>query len=338
MPKISVIMPVYNAQRYLRRAIDSILAQSFTDFEFLILNDASTDNTESILNNYSDSRIRYINNEQNIGVARSLNRGLRLARGEYIARMDADDVSLKKRFSQQVKYLSDNASVGIVGTWIRLFGDQLPLIEQTPTGSSNVAAYMVFDNPIYHPTVMLRRSLIEEYGLSYNSLFNRTEDYELWSRAVKVTLLDNLPMVLHKMRHHKKSVTSTCKEAMTRQTCELLAKQLQRLEVITSDEKIRFHHDVGRGKRIKTRKDVHRAEKWLNFIRKKNMEVGIYDEKTLDIVLGMIWFRICRNSTPLGLWMWRKYRQFSVSKSYVPAKQQILFCLFSILLHAFKRT
>ena len=180
---------------------------------------------------------------------------------------------------------------------------------------------------------MLRRSLVEEKGLSYNTAFNRTEDYELWIRAAEFTKLDNIPRVLHKMRHHGQSITSTASEVMTAQTCTLLTGQLKKFGLSVTDEEVQFHHAVGRGKRLQSREDAERAEQWLRLLRKKNREYGLHDEHIFDIVLGMIWFRLCRNSTPLGWWILDKYRQFEVSTSYKPMKREMMIFYVSLLRH-----
>ena len=125
-PKISVVMPAYNAENYIREAIDSILAQTFRDFEFLIIDDGSTDHTVEIIRSYSDSRIRLYQNERNMGVAATLNRGLDLARGEYIARMDADDISLPERFAKQAAYMDAHPDVAVCGSNIILFSEGAP--------------------------------------------------------------------------------------------------------------------------------------------------------------------------------------------------------------------
>ena len=331
--KVSVLMPVYNAELFIEQAVKSILTQTLHDFELIIIDDGSNDKSVEIVTRLQDSRVRLYQNESKCGVAATLNRGLSLARGEYIARMDADDVSLKTRLEYQAQYLDSNPDIGIVGSWIRLFGDQLPLVEKTPVGSDILAAYLVFDNPLFHPAVMFRRSLIEKDGLSYDSVFNRTEDFELWTRAVNFTRLENLPIVLHKMRHHKQSVTSTASDVMTDQTCKLLARQLKSLGLSPTAVEVSFHHAVSRGKRLQTRQDIDRAEQWLRLLRKKNSENGIHNPKMFDLVVGMIWFRLCRNSTPLGWWIWKKYRQFEVCKSYKPTNKEIVFCFLSILWH-----
>ena len=122
-PKITVLMPVYNGEKYLKESIESILKQTFRDFEFLIINDTSTDESEKIIRSFKDSRIKLIKNEKNIGLTKSLNKGLDLAKGEYMARMDADDISLPKRLEIQVAFMDKNPKIGVIGAWAKVIGE-----------------------------------------------------------------------------------------------------------------------------------------------------------------------------------------------------------------------
>ena len=152
--KMSVIMPVYNGEKYLKEAIDSILNQTFSDFEFIIVNDCSSDNTEDIIKSYKDNRIVYLKNEENSGVATTLNRGLDIAKGEYIARMDADDISLPKRFEKQVDFMDKNKNCIICGSNTELFG-AISGRTYVPLTDSAIRATVIFSSPFTHPTVMI---------------------------------------------------------------------------------------------------------------------------------------------------------------------------------------
>ena len=337
MPKVTVLMPVYNAGKFLREAVDSILAQSFTDFEFLIIDDGSTDGSQSIVRSYDDSRIRFVQNEKNIGVAATLNRGFDLARGEYIARMDADDISMPHRLERQIDFMEESPEVGVSGTWIRLFGDQPRVVDRCPVGASVVKAYMLFDNPLYHPTVIMQRNLIEKYNLRYDSHFNRAEDYDLWLRAANHFLLNNLPEVLVMMRHHKNSITNTTKPVMTGQTEELLLKGLQNLGLKPTDEELKFHHIVGRGRRLSSRDEVERAESWLKTVKNQNDKVRLYESKALEKAIGMVWFKVCSNSTPLGTWVWKKRRESSLADGYEPLFSEVMRFWASIMWHTVRK-
>lgn len=194
-PRISVIMGAYNAQEYIAQAIESILNQTYTDYEFIIINDGSTDDTPNIICRYakSDPRIIFIDNKENQGLIAVLNQGLDMARGEFIARMDADDISLPQRFEKQVAYLDANPDVGVLGTLIHGFG----LLDAPGV---QIPVVTVFDllkqNYIAHPSVMLRKALLDKYNLRYNPEYIHCEDMELWSHLIFKTKFHNIMQVL----------------------------------------------------------------------------------------------------------------------------------------------
>ena len=201
-PKISVIMPVYNGERFLRESIDSILNQTFTDFEFIIINDGSTDGTLDIIHSYADQRIRLVNNETNLGIVACLNHGIELAQGEFIARMDADDISLPERFEKQIIYMNENPDVGVLGGNIIEFdiNRKKEKITSLPIGDISIRWMMCFENPLRHPTIMMRKKLLNSVG-RYKD-FKASEDYDLWQRISTVTKLANLNEVLLLYRYH----------------------------------------------------------------------------------------------------------------------------------------
>ncbi len=209
-PKISVIMPVYNSEKYLNEAIESILRQSYTDFEFLIIDDCSTDNSPSIIQSYRDPRIRYIHNDGNQGVAYSLNRGLALAQGEYIARMDADDISLPEKFKHQVSFLDQHPAVGVLGTAVCLMDASGKKRDKLSFPTEHISLYWrlcFFENPIIHPTVMMRKDVVDRAG-GYLVEMTNSEDYDLWCRLSGFTHLANLPDVHLHLRKHSENVSS----------------------------------------------------------------------------------------------------------------------------------
>lgn len=206
--KITVLMPVYNAEKYLRGAIESILDQTFADFEFLIIDDGSTDKSLNIINSYNDPRIKLIRNTKNLGIIKTLNRGLSLAKGVYIARMDADDISTQDRLEKQVNFMDDHLEIGVCGSWVKIFTHFkfLGYVIKLPTNPEDIKLDLRRRNVIQHPSVILRKSLFDEFGLRYLNNFRHAEDYDLWVRASKLFPLANLPEVLLYYRYSPKSV------------------------------------------------------------------------------------------------------------------------------------
>lgn len=214
MPKVTVLMPVYNGEKYLHKAINSILSQTFQDFEFLIVNDGSTDNSLEIIISYQDDRIRVINNVNNLGISQSLNKGLNLAQGEYIARMDCDDISLPNRLCTQVDFLNCNPEIIVVGSYMELIDSEGYKTEQQylyPLTNENIIYSMLYSNPLGHPSVMFRRKEVIKIGgyrlkKEWNNL--STEDYDLWLRlAIHNYALANIPECLIYYRDHPDSLT-----------------------------------------------------------------------------------------------------------------------------------
>jgi glycosyltransferase involved in cell wall biosynthesis len=202
-PLVSVILPVYNAERFLREAIESILNQTFTDFELLLINDGSTDSSEQILKSYTDPRIVYIRNEHNSGLIFTLNKGLELAKGKYIARMDSDDISFIERLQKQVAFLetSDVAVVASTVDMIDAQGKHLPLWkdDRMCISSHSIKAFLPKNNCIAHPSVMGRAEVLKKY--KYQSDQKEAEDYDLWLRLAadgKQIAKLNEPLLLYR--------------------------------------------------------------------------------------------------------------------------------------------
>ncbi|MFW6016530.1 MAG: glycosyltransferase [bacterium] len=184
---ISVIMSVYNAEKYLEEAVESILTQSYKDFEFIIIDDKSTDNSADIIKSYAikDERIKYIKNDINRGLTYSLNKALDLAEGKYIARMDADDISIKNRFEIQYNYLENNKDISLLGTSAYNINETGDIIAErnVPFTFEEIKNSIKLVNPVIHPSVMFRKRDILAIG-GYNEKFKKVQDYELWFRVI----------------------------------------------------------------------------------------------------------------------------------------------------------
>lgn len=222
-PRVTVLMPVYNGEKYLREAMDSILTQTFTDFEFLIINDGSTDRSVEIIVSYNDTRIRLVHNENNLKLVATLNKGLDLARGEYIARMDCDDISLPERLARQVAFMEAHPELGICGTWAKKIDSDGKVLGdfKSPVGEQ-MDKYIWRPTPIIHPTAVFRNSVIKSFR--YDQNFTDAEDLELWQRVSKVTKLDNLNEYLFLYRVHPQSVTALKRAVQLRSVYKAFVK------------------------------------------------------------------------------------------------------------------
>lgn len=212
MKLVTVLLPVYNGSKYLREAIESILAQTFSDFEFIIINDASTDDSENIILSYYDSRIRYYKNEINLGLVATLNKGLVLAEGKYIARMDQDDWSYNNRLQMQYEFMESNPAYCVIGSHISLFNSQKKIYY--PLTDSSVKQNLLWSPSFAHPAVMIRSSVIKEHQLFYDDLYTHAEDYGFWVKLSQYGKMANLNKILLKYRFHENQYTSVYKESM----------------------------------------------------------------------------------------------------------------------------
>jgi glycosyltransferase involved in cell wall biosynthesis len=206
-PIVSVIMPAFNAELYIKEAIESVLNQTYTDFELLIFNDASSDHTDDIVRSFSDDRIIYKLCNKKVGTAEIAILAMRIARGTYIARMDADDICLPNRFEEQVLFMETHPTIGICGTWYETFGTLNGVVD-LPTSADEIKYALFFGTPFGQPTVIMRKNLLSKHHLEYDNMY-ATEDYEFFERASLYFDCANIPKVLLKYRKHNTQLTST---------------------------------------------------------------------------------------------------------------------------------
>lgn len=209
-PKISVLMPVYNGEKYLKEAMDSVLAQTFTDFEFIIINDGSKDKSLEIIKSYTDPRIILIDNGFNKGLITSLNTGLARCSGLYTARLDQDDIALPERFSIQNEFLDNNENMDVVGSWTECIDPRGKSIKvnRNQIHPCTISYEFLFNNIMFHSSIFFRTDNIRKKG-GYADPFVCAEDYEMYSRPGKELVCANIPKVLFKLRIHNESVTGS---------------------------------------------------------------------------------------------------------------------------------
>jgi glycosyltransferase involved in cell wall biosynthesis len=209
-PAVTVLLPVFNGERYLRTAIGSILSQTFSDFELLVVDDGSADRSATVAASTGDARVRVVANERNLGLARTLNRGLQEAQGTWIARQDADDLSHPQRLERQMSYLAQHPDVVLLGTQARMVDDRGRLVRavERPCEPASIRWWQMFDNSFLHTSVVFHRQAVLDLG-GYDASLGRSQDYELWSRLVRTHPTANLPDALVSYRAHPASVTAT---------------------------------------------------------------------------------------------------------------------------------
>jgi glycosyltransferase involved in cell wall biosynthesis len=285
-------MPVYNAEKYIKYSIESILNQTFFNYEFIIIDDGSTDSSLNIIQTYNDKRIKLYKNEFNLGVIETLNIGIDISKGAFIARMDADDISLPTRFEKQILFLKKNIDVGLCGTWTKLIDEfgNISGIDKTIKNHEAIKSNLLFKNQIDHPTVMIRKELLKNN--KYNINYFNCEDYELWSRLIFITKFHNIQEYLLLYRQHCSNISKSKIELREKNEKQIIINQLKNINVEISN-KIELHYSI-------IKNDFSNIDKtilfnWFINIKNKNNEYLVYSKKELNRVLAFYWIFYCIN-------------------------------------------
>ncbi len=296
-PYVSVILSIYNGELYLREAMESILNQTISDFEFIIILDPSTDKSRNIIESYKDTRIILLNNDHNLGLAQSLNRGLETARGKYLVRMDADDISLPERLERQVAFMESHKEVGVCGSWLKIIGPGGGWIRELPVDHETIKCHLLFGPLIAHPTVIMRRDLLIEHNLFYNPAFSYAEDYELWSRCARHFRLANQSEVLYLYRHHAEQASRAFKDQEQFGILVILEELKTNLGINTSAEELKLHLDIGIHRIPASSSFAERAFRWFEKLREANRQYNYYPEPEFTIMLDKRWVEITNRCT-----------------------------------------
>lgn len=282
-PRVSILMPVYNVAAYLREAMDSMLAQTYTDFELIVLDDCSPDNSAEILDTYTDPRIVRYRGEKNVGLSNVLNVGMQLARGEYIARMDSDDLSTPERLAVQVAYLDAHPEIDLCSCGMELFGakKEVWVRENNP---EDVKITALFHSPILHASSVWRRASFERVGLRFQQEMVPAEDYDMWTRAMAAGLkLVNIPHVMYKYRIHPSQVTMQT-DRTAKKDKEVKAKYLTTIFGVELAEKI----DLLLAQR---KEDLQRVKQSVVSIVEANKKRMFFEQARLEKRLWNYYYR-----------------------------------------------
>lgn len=301
MPVVSVLMPVFNAEKYVEEAINSILDQTLKDFELIVLNDASTDASKNIILSIQDTRIRYIENETNQGLAYSRNRLLGEANSKYIAWLDADDVAYPTRLEEEYDFLEANPEHALVSGWARLVDSV-----GKPTGNfiksyipdRYLSELLLFVNYFVQSAVMIRREFLPE--VHYRPEFPPAEDYELWVRIAAKHPVCILPKVLVDYRIHTTN-TSSVQQQRSENGVKLNHKtQLEALGIEPTNEEIDLHYAIA-FKKAESQDFLRKVSDWLQRIEVQNNITGSFDAKSLRYILAHRWMKVCTSNGALGI-------------------------------------
>jgi len=325
--EVTVLMPVYNGEKYLAEAIKSILNQTFTNFEFIIIDDGSSDKSLEIIKSFDDARITLLRNGENLGLVKTLNKGIKVATGKYIVRMDADDISLPERIKKQVVFMESHPEIAVSGSWVRIIKNvETGEVWNFPGDPAEIKCKLLFNNVLVHSSVIIRKEYFIQRNLNYESYFGQAEDYNTWVRVAAVSLITNIPEVLHLYRVHSLQAMQVYFEDVSRDARRIKTGQLNKLGIEPNDRETAIHEALCTNRYRQDRVFVRQVEHWLLKISMSNKIAGIYSEDALAKVVGEYWENTCQNAKRQGFWIIYKYTFSPLSSTLgLTASQKIRF-------------
>jgi glycosyltransferase involved in cell wall biosynthesis len=294
-PRISVIMPVYNAGLYVREAIQSILDQTFSDFEFIIIDDGSDDDTLQIIESFKDYRINILKNPSNIGNYPSRNIGLNIAKGKYICVMDADDVALKQRMDIQFRFMEEHPEIGLSGSGFRYFGKKQEIFREDDY--EKIKIILLRNNCFIHPTLIIRHDLIIKYNLYYDEKYYYAADYDFIARASAFFKITNIPEALLNYRVHTLQISTRWRQEQIKFADQITLEQLKNLGIVPNKNEIDLHLKLMKGIPIGYQFSSQ-LNSWINKIILTNKKFNFYNNVKLESFLDSLKSKqkFCKNS------------------------------------------
>jgi len=292
-PLVSVILPVYNAEAYIVESIESMLNQTYENIELILINDGSTDSSLEIMQSYNDARIEIISRE-NRGLIASLNEGIKKAKGKYIARMDADDISLSQRLQKQVVFMENSPEIGICGTAVIMFGEGIQeKVWRLSLEDECIKTELLFSSALAHPTVMMKKVLIDEYQLFYDAGFKHAEDFELWTRFAEHSSLANLPEPLLKYRVLENSISRLADKAVDQRyniMQKIPERYMRKLGINRDENQRRLHFNLSTNVRMQENNlNFESLKAYFALLTDANRKKKVFDTRSLYKVLGKKW-------------------------------------------------
>jgi len=282
-------MPMYNSEAYLEEAVESILNQSFADFEFIIIDDGSKDDSFRIIQRYKDSRIRLFHHKINKGIVSCLNLGIKYSQGEFIARMDSDDICELNRFEEQLNFMQNNPNISLCGTRTKIMyqNGEIFSIRNSKIGDQQIKiALFLGETSISHPTAMIRRDFLLSNHLYYNPNYLYAEDYDLWCRISMLTNLENINESLVRYRLHKKSVSTLFREKQRLSARAILSVYMYHIGVPYTPEELALHYQFALPmNEPKTQRLLDNVLLWKNNLIRMNNKYGWFNKDVFSIEL-----------------------------------------------------
>jgi glycosyltransferase involved in cell wall biosynthesis len=288
-PLISVVITVYNGILYLQEAIQSLLDQTFVDFELILLDDCSSDGSVDLIKSYTDPRIKLVQNSKNLGIAMNTNLGLAIARGRYIAFMGHDDISLPERLQIQYGFMESNPTISICGSWLQTFG-RYEQVMTYPINNGLIKSKLLFSTTFGAPSVIIRKKDFVDNKLIFRHSYSYAEDYDIWVRAASIGLQSaNIPQVLVKYRVHDTQVSSNHHGIQLELTARIQLFQLRCMGIDPLMEELQLHFGLSTGQISKETNYLEKVKNWFIKIDQANQKNNIYPQSDLRTVLNYYW-------------------------------------------------
>ena len=300
VPLLSVIMPVYNAGDFVAQAIQSILDQTYGDFELIIINDGSTDKSKTVIKSFDDGRIKYFENEKNSGIVFSRNRGLKLAKGEYVGMFDADDIAYPEKFKEQILFLEENKDFGMVGSWAKFIdekGKRLPGSWKLKASPKMIPAIMLFKNYFLQSAVLYRKECISKF--SFRDGFDILEDYLIWLEITRDYKAWNLQEYMVDYRIYGGGVTKKHSKEKLEKEKKVFWLQLMELGIDATGRELDLHLLIRNDKPVTDIETLKAIENWLLKIIYRNEDLEVYKYKMLIRVVFDRWAKVCYKASGL---------------------------------------
>jgi len=309
-PLVTIFMNTYNGEKYLDQSIRSILSQTYTNFEFIIMDDCSTDSSVNIIKSYTDPRIQLIANQKNMGHTYGLNYALENATGKYVANMDQDDISLPIRIATQVEFMETHPNIAMCGTWVKTIGSGRGYVNRLFTDPEDIKANLLFYSSIAHPSVMFRKSDTDAYGFRYKELGGVIDsDYSMWVEMTNSCLIANIPKVLFRYRINPLGLSHTYSTEQRAGAANIKKIQLEKMGLRPSDEDLVIHNATRPEYKNDIGSFLKKSENWLLKIIEANNVSRIYKAESLRKVIYRRWYAICDANTSHGLAVWQTFQK-----------------------------
>jgi len=278
-PKVSVVMPVFNSQKFVACAVRSILIQSFTDFEFIIIDDCSTDNTNKILNSFNDHRIKLLKLNENKGNYYAQNMGMKQAKGKYICVMDSNDIALPNRIQRQFEFMEANQKIGLCGSFVKVIDSDE--IITAPEDHEEIKVWSLCNIMFRHPSVFIRIEFLKKYKLKYNESYRYAGDYDFLVRATHLFPVTNIQEVLLEYRRHADQISTAHNSENIKIVQNIILSQLTNFKKSISDKDKQLHLALMNRVPLKNKSELNQLKEWANYLLERNNQIRLYKPEQL---------------------------------------------------------